>query len=76
VSLIVTVSNKEEFCKTFVWISSKNSASVVLSLVVSLETRGVTKTCRLSLLTNSALVIRVQMRGDGGGGGGCGVSAN
>ncbi len=30
--------------------------------------------CRLSLLTNSALVYRVQMRG--GGGGICGVSAN
>jgi hypothetical protein len=29
--------------------------------------------CRLSLLTNSALVIRVQMRGEGGS---CGVSAN
>jgi hypothetical protein len=26
--------------------------------------QGVTKRCRLSLLTNSALVIRVQMRGD------------
>jgi hypothetical protein len=26
----------------------------------------VTKRCRLSLLTNSALVIRVQMRGEGG----------
>ncbi len=37
--------------------------------------RGVTKRCRLSLLslTNSALVIRVQMRGEGGS---CGVSAN
>ncbi len=35
--------------------------------------QGVTKRC-LSLLTNSALVIRVQMRG--GGGGSCGVSAN
>jgi hypothetical protein len=37
--------------------------------------QGVTKRCRLSLLTNSSLVIRVQMRGDGGGGS-CGVSAN
>jgi hypothetical protein len=27
--------------------------------------QGVTKRCRLSLLTNSALVIRVQMRGEG-----------
>jgi hypothetical protein len=35
--------------------------------------QGVTKKCRLSLLTNSALVIRVQMRGEGGS---CGVSAN
>ncbi len=35
--------------------------------------QGVTKRCRLSLLTNSALVIRVQMRGEGGS---CGVSAN
>ncbi len=35
--------------------------------------QGVTKTCRLSLLTNSALVIRVQMRGEGGS---CRVSAN
>ncbi len=30
------------------------------------ENRGVTKRYRLSLLTNSALVIRVQMRGEGG----------
>ncbi len=35
------------------------------------QKQGITKRCRLSLLTNSALVIRVQM-----GGGGCGVSAN
>jgi hypothetical protein len=28
--------------------------------------QGVTKRCRLSLLTNSALVKRVQMRGEGG----------
>ncbi len=28
--------------------------------------QGVTKRCRLSLLTNSALVIRDQMRGEGG----------
>jgi hypothetical protein len=35
--------------------------------------QGVTKRCRLSLLTNSALVIQVQMRGEGGS---CGVSAN
>ncbi len=32
-----------------------------------LHIKGVTKRCRLSLLTNSALVIRVQMRGEGGG---------
>jgi hypothetical protein len=35
--------------------------------------QGVTKRCRLSLLTNSALDIRVQMRGEGGS---CGVSPN
>jgi hypothetical protein len=35
--------------------------------------KGVTKRCRLSCLTKSALVIRVQMRGEGGS---CGVSAN
>jgi hypothetical protein len=35
--------------------------------------QGVTKRCRLSLLTNSALVIRFQMRGEGGS---CRVSAN
>ncbi len=29
-------------------------------------TQGVTRRCRLSLLTNSALVYRVQMRGEGG----------
>jgi hypothetical protein len=27
---------------------------------------GITKRCRLSLLTNSVLVIRVHMRGEGG----------
>ncbi len=36
-------------------------------------TPGVTKRCRLSFLTNSALLIRVQMRGEGGS---CWVSAN
>ncbi len=35
--------------------------------------QGVTKRCPLSLLTNSALLIQVQMRGEGGS---CGVSAN
>jgi hypothetical protein len=35
--------------------------------------QGFTKRCRLSLLTNSALVIRVQMRGEWGS---CGASAN
>ncbi len=34
--------------------------------------QGVTKRCRLSLLTNSALVYEFQCGGDGG----CGVSAN
>jgi hypothetical protein len=38
--------------------------------VLPTEYQGVTKRCRLSLLTNSTLVIRVQMRGS------CGVSAN
>jgi hypothetical protein len=35
--------------------------------------QGVTKRCRPSLLTNSTLLIRVQMREEGGS---CGVSAN
>jgi hypothetical protein len=33
--------------------------------IISME-QGVTKRCRLSFLTNSALVIRVPMRGEGG----------
>jgi hypothetical protein len=33
--------------------------------IIGME-QGVTKRCRLSFLTNSALVIRVQMRGEGG----------
>ncbi len=33
--------------------------------IISME-QGVTKRCRLSFLTNSALVKRVQMRGEGG----------
>jgi hypothetical protein len=36
--------------------------------------QGVTKTCRLSWLTNSALVYEPKCRGKGGGS--CGVSAN
>ncbi len=36
--------------------------------------QGVTKRCRLSLLTNSALVIRVQMWGEGGSCGGTAIS--
>ncbi len=43
----------------------------ILNVIV--HAQGVTKKCRLSLLTNSALVIRVQMRGEGES---CGVSAN
>ncbi len=39
------------------------------------QEQGVTKRCRLSLLTNSALVYETQCAGDGGEGG-CGVSAN
>jgi hypothetical protein len=41
--------------------------------------QGVTQRCRLSLLTNSALVYESQCGGmgwGGEGGGGCGVSAN
>jgi hypothetical protein len=41
--------------------------------LVRLEQQGVKKRCRLSLLTNSAVVVRVQTRGVGGS---CGVSAN
>ncbi len=37
------------------------------SLFSEVRPQVVTKRCRLSLLTNSALVIRVQMRGEGGG---------
>jgi hypothetical protein len=45
------------------------------ALAAKVGTRqGVTKRCRLSLLTNCAFVIRVQMRA--GGGGSCGVLAN
>ncbi len=40
---------------------------------IGVGAQGVKKKCRLSLLTNSALVIRVQMRGEGGV---AGVSAN
>jgi hypothetical protein len=36
-----------------------------ISLVSLAMVQGVTKRCRLSLLTNSALVIQVQMRGEG-----------
>ncbi len=35
--------------------------------------QGVTKRCRLSFLTNSALVYESKCRGIGGGGGSCGV---
>ncbi len=38
--------------------------------------QGVTKTCRLSWLTNSALVYEPKRGGGGGGDCGCGVSAN
>ncbi len=34
--------------------------------VIFTRTQGATKRCRLSLLTNSTLVLRVQMRGRGG----------
>jgi hypothetical protein len=38
--------------------------------------QGVTKRCRLSWLTNSALVYEIKCWGRGGGGGGCGISVN
>ena len=38
--------------------------------------QAVTKRCRLSLLTNCALVYESLSQGGGRGGGGCGVSAN
>ncbi len=49
----------------------KQSKIAEFSLVCLLQ--GITKRCRLSLLTNRALVIRVPMLGYKGG---CGVSAN
>ncbi len=52
---------------------SEFPASSLLSSQVS-PAHGVTKRCRLSLLTRSALVIRVQMRAGGGGGGLRGLS--
>ncbi len=42
-------------------------------LIMYIHDQGVKKRCRLSLLTNSAFVIRVQKRGKGGS---CCVSAN
>jgi hypothetical protein len=42
-------------------------------LPLILQQQGDTRICRLSLLTNSALVYRVQMRGEGGD---CRASAN
>ncbi len=51
-----------------------STADAILHSFLSLSIiQGVTKSCRLSLLTNSALVNAVQMRGEGGT---CGVSAN
>ncbi len=60
---------------------SRSKPATLFPLLVynSLQnSQGVTKRCRLSLLTNSAFVIRVQMRGEGARGGvpSCGVSAN
>jgi hypothetical protein len=60
--------------------TEQTSPSIILAgqtaagqLVTVCSMQGVTKRCRLSLLSNSTLVIRVQMRGEGGS---CGVSAN
>jgi hypothetical protein len=59
---------KQIFAKPILWkfIHELKFSGLVFS-------RGVTKRCPLSLLTNSALVIQAQMRGKGGR---CGVSAN
>ncbi len=52
-------------------------AETFIEVVVSgRNARGVTKKCRLSLLTNSALYTSPNARIWGGGWGGCGVSAN
>jgi hypothetical protein len=61
----------------YFWFKSRNDDLIISSgyRIGPFEVgfQGVTKRCLLSLLTNSALVIRVQMRGEGGN---CGVSAN
>jgi hypothetical protein len=44
------------------WLESKNGSYGVTELS-DRKKQGVTKRCRLSFLTNSALVIRVQLRG-------------
>jgi hypothetical protein len=44
------------------WATLKRRGLWVISVYLW---QGVTKRCRLSLLTNSALVLRVQMRGGG-----------
>jgi hypothetical protein len=46
------------------------------STTIKATSQGVTKRCRLSWLTNSALVFEPKCGGRGGGGGHCGVSAN
>jgi hypothetical protein len=66
-----------------IWFGKKKAA--ILKLMTKAErslfyyfygyNQGVTKRCRLSLLTNSAIVDESQC-GERGGGGGCGVSAN
>ncbi len=44
----------------------KTTSIVLRDIFDQHDSQGVTKRCRLSLLTNSALVIRVQRRGEGG----------
>jgi hypothetical protein len=67
-----TLSNSLYIGKTAPW---PTSPALLLYSTVHGVHRRVTKRCRLSWLTNSALVIRVQMRREGGGGS-CRVSAN
>jgi non-ribosomal peptide synthetase component E (peptide arylation enzyme) len=54
----------------YFWFKSRNDDLIISSgyRIGPFEVgfQGVTKRCRLSLLTNSALVIRVQTQGEGG----------
>jgi hypothetical protein len=76
---------RRKILKTFVCISSKNSASsflipdvhaytLTIKRGVSTAVQGVTKTCRLSWVTNSALVYEPKCGGREGGS--CGISAS